>query len=114
MINYGLQLNLRSPERLIDLTIASFFTSPSPSRSILIMLTPGASAARKGAYVPELYEMLVSEHENDDIQRLGRLRMLLPEKRPKEQEHQSNTYMNKFPAEFLHKSKAKFSIHNAL
>jgi len=78
------------------------------------MLTPGARAARKGAYVPELYEMLVSEHENDDIQRLGHLRMLLPEKRPKEQEHQSNTYMNKFPAEFLHKSKAKFSIHNAL
>jgi len=32
------------------------------------MLTPGASAARKGAYVPELYEMSVSKHQNDDIQ----------------------------------------------
>ncbi|KAL5221751.1 hypothetical protein ABZP36_026464 [Zizania latifolia] len=29
--------NLWSPDRLIDLTIASFFPAPNPSRSILIM-----------------------------------------------------------------------------
>jgi hypothetical protein len=52
--------NLRSPERLIDLTIASFFTIPNPNRSILILLTPGATAARKGAYLPELYKVSVS------------------------------------------------------
>jgi hypothetical protein len=41
--------NLGSPDRLIDFTIASFFITPNPSRSILIILIPGATAARKGA-----------------------------------------------------------------
>jgi hypothetical protein len=51
--------NLRSPDRLIDLTIASFFIIPDPNRSILKILIPGASAARKGAYLPELHKVLI-------------------------------------------------------
>ena len=51
--------NLWSPDRLNILTTASFFLIPSPNRSILIILIPGASAAKKGAYLPELYKALV-------------------------------------------------------
>jgi hypothetical protein len=41
------------------LTIASFFIIPDPNKSILKILTPGATAARKGAYLPELHKVLV-------------------------------------------------------
>jgi len=38
----------------------------------------------------------------------------LPKNRPKKQEHQPNAYMNKFPAEFLHKNKVNFKIRAPL
>jgi hypothetical protein len=38
----------------------------------------------------------------------------LPKNRPKKQEHQPNAYMNKFPAEFLHKNKVHFKIRAPL
>jgi hypothetical protein len=51
-------------------------------------------------------------HKNDD--RLGRFRMFLHKKKLKRQEHQPNAYLNKFPAEFLHKNEVHFSKQTAV
>jgi hypothetical protein len=46
--------NLRSPNLLIDFTVASSFHIPDPIRSICIMLTPGVKAAKSAPRRPEL------------------------------------------------------------
>ena len=61
--------NLWYPDRLIvvDFATASFFVIPNPYRSNLIILIPGASAATKGAYLPELQKNISTEHQDDDL-----------------------------------------------
>jgi hypothetical protein len=46
--------NLRSPNLLIDFTVASSFHIPDPIRSIRIMLTPAVEAAKSAPRRPEL------------------------------------------------------------
>lgn len=45
---------LRSPCLLIDLIVPSSWYTPSPSNSILIMLSPGTRDAKSAPWIPEL------------------------------------------------------------
>lgn len=50
---------LRSPCLLIDLIVPSSWYTPSPSNSILIILSPGTRDAKSAPWIPELKQLIL-------------------------------------------------------